>query len=122
MPSDAEIEKEIQDKGLTAPRVTLAHIENKIVGEYATTLDRAFSDTTMSVPLIDGMSRFTIVVLCLQNGFIVTGESAPASASNFDEALGRKIARQHAIDKIWMLEGYALRERLYGAPNTPQAA
>lgn len=110
MPSDVEIEKEIQDKGLTAPRVTLDHIESLITGEYWTTLDKAFA----GAPVAAGMSRFTLVVLVLRNGFIVTGESVPASSANFDEALGRKIARQHAIDKIWMLEGYALRERLAG--------
>ena len=37
-------------------------------------------------------------------------ESAPVSAQNFDEELGRKIARAKARDKIWALEGYALRQ------------
>lgn len=31
---------------------------------------------------------------------------------DFDAELGRKIARGNARDKIWALEGYALRERL----------
>ena len=50
--------------------------------------------------------------LTLRNGFTVTGESACASPENFDAELGKKIARSNARDKIWALEGYALRERL----------
>ena len=34
------------------------------------------------------------------------------SPENFDVELGKKIARSNARDKIWALEGYALRERL----------
>ena len=31
---------------------------------------------------------------------------------NFDEVIGREIARKNAREKIWALEGYLLRERL----------
>jgi hypothetical protein len=55
----------------------------------------------------------TFCVLVLRNGFTVTGESACVSPENFDAELGRKIARQNAIAKVWPLMGYALRERLY---------
>ncbi|ENM1631569.1 hypothetical protein AB6T03_004545, partial [Salmonella enterica] len=48
----------------------------------------------------------------LRNGFTVTGESACVSPKNFDAEIGRKAARQKAIDKIWMLEGYLLKEKL----------
>lgn len=54
----------------------------------------------------------TFCVLVLANGFTVTGESACASPDNFDADLGRKIARQHAVEKIWPLEGYALKTML----------
>lgn len=49
----------------------------------------------------------------LKNGFTVTGESAAASPENFDAEIGRKIARQNAREKIWMLEGYLLKQRLH---------
>ena len=42
----------------------------------------------------------------------LTGESAAVSPENFDVDLGKKIARSNARDKIWALEGYALREKL----------
>jgi hypothetical protein len=54
-----------------------------------------------------------VCALTLRNGFIVTGESAAASHENFDEGIGRKIARENARTKIWALEGYLLRQRLY---------
>lgn len=95
--NDEKIEQEIQAKGLTAPRVTVQRIVDVIVEDTY----YLFPGTTV-----------TICLLKLKNGFSVTGESACASPENFDEELGRKIAYSNAKDKIWALEGYALRERL----------
>ena len=55
----------------------------------------------------------TMCVLDLANGFTVTGESACADARNFNEQIGQKIARDNAANKIWMLEGYLLRQKLH---------
>jgi len=96
--TDQEIEREIQEKGLTAPRVTPELIESKIKSEYY----HVVPNTTL-----------TICVLTLENGYLVTGESAAASEENFDEEIGRKIAKANAVDKIWALEGYLLKEKLY---------
>ena len=60
----------------------------------------------------ESLKLLTFCVLVLKNGFTVTGESACASPENFDTELGRKIARQNAISKVWPLMGYALKERL----------
>lgn len=95
--SENEIENEIQAKGLNAPRLTPALIDAAIVSEQY----YVFPGTTM-----------TVCALSLRNGYIVTGESAAASPENFDEAIGRKIARENARNKIWALEGYLLREKL----------
>lgn len=95
--NEQDIENEIQSKNLNAPRLSPELIDATIVGEDY----YVFPNTTL-----------TVCCLKLKNGFTVTGESASASVENFDEALGRKIARIHARDKIWQLEGYALRERL----------
>ena len=54
----------------------------------------------------------TVCCLTLKNGFTVIGESACVSPSNFDAELGRKISRENARNKIWMLEGYLLKESL----------
>ena len=59
-------------------------------------------------------TTLTVCALTLRNGFIVVGESAAASPENFDQAIGRKIARENARNKIWAFEGYLLREKLNG--------
>ena len=80
------------------PKVTLNDIERKIAKEEY----HRFANTTL-----------TVCVLTLQNGTTITGESACVSPENFDEQLGRKYAREKAIEKIWALEGYLLKENLY---------
>lgn len=97
MPDEKALEAEIQAKGLTAPRLTPALIDATITSEAF----YVFPGTTL-----------TVCALTLRNGFIVTGESAAASPANFNEEIGRKIARDNARQKIWALEGYLLRERL----------
>lgn len=104
--NDSAIENEIQAKGLTAPRVTPQQIEASIVEEQA----HVFAGTTV-----------TVVCLVLRNGFTVIGESACASPENFDAQLGLKIARENAKQKIWALEGYLLRQKLFEAdPRQPR--
>ena len=97
MSNEQAIEKEIQDKGLTAPRVTPQRIDEVIVGE--------------EYYIFPG-TQLTVCCLKLKNGFTVTGESACASPENFDVELGQKIAKENARSKIWPLEGYALKDRL----------
>lgn len=59
------------------------------------------------------LDLLTICTLVLRNGFTVTGESACASPENFDAEIGRKIARTNAVQKIWALEGYLLKQRMH---------
>lgn len=118
--SDQAIEQEIQAKGKTAPRVTPGHIESIITsehyftaaegvsGEFAKTAERYPPDGSVPGPL----ELLTFCVLVLKNGFTVTGESACASPENFDAEIGRKVARDNAVSKIWALEGYLLKQRL----------
>jgi hypothetical protein len=94
------IEKEIQAKGLNAPRLNPAHIDAQILTEQF----YVFPGTTL-----------TVCALTLKNGFHVVGESAAASPENFDQEIGRKISRDNARNKIWALEGYLLRSKLAGA-------
>jgi hypothetical protein len=133
--SDEAIEKEIQAKALNAPRVTPAHIEaviasthyfsasDGVLGElYAVSEDGDIGDGGAPI----GLSLLTFCVLTLKNGFTVTGESACASPQNFNAEIGRKVARENAIAKIWPLEGYLLKQRLYDhslsalSPSTAQ--
>lgn len=113
--NDQHIEQEIQAKGLTAPRVTPADIEANIEIAYYFTGEEALQFAGQNGSPFTAhrsMKLLTLCVLVLRNGFTVTGESACASPENFDAELGRKIARQNAISKVWPLMGYALKERL----------
>lgn len=117
--NDQTIEQEIQSKGLNAPRVTPADIESEINGEYYFTaqdgVQAAFhqqDELTRLTGAHEALGLLTFCVLHLQNGFTVTGESACASPENFDAEIGRKIARQNAVAKIWPLLGFRLRDQL----------
>ena len=96
--NEQQLEQTIQDKGLTAPRLTPELIDDKIASvEY-----HVFPRTCL-----------TVCCMTLENGFTVTGESACASPANFNELIGQDIAFDNAREKIWMLEGYLLKQRLY---------
>lgn len=100
MSNEQQIEQEIKAKGLNAPRLTPDSIDSVIMGEDY----HVFPGTTL-----------TVCALKLRNGFVITGESAAASPENFDAEIGKKIARQNAREKIWMLEGYLLKQRIFEA-------
>ena len=112
--NDQAIEQEIQAKGKTAPRITPADIEANIKSEwFFTASDGVFGATELLMEDEDKhLGLLTFCVLVLRNGFTVTGESACASPENFDAEIGRKIARQNAVQKIWPLMGYELRSQL----------
>ena len=114
--SDASVERQIQSKGLTAPRVTPAALKENIVSaHYFTALQGAmypYRRANLKEEDEQALSLLTFCVLVLQNGFTVSGESACASAENFDAQIGRQIARQNAEQKIWPLMGYALKQQL----------
>lgn len=123
--SDQQIEQEIQAKGLTAPRITPADVQANIASEFYFTADEGVrgasgsSNGEASVCQGEGVAPegslklLTFCVLALKNGFTVTGESACASPENFDAEIGRKIARENAINKVWALMGYALKQHLH---------
>ena len=90
-------EEMIQEAGLVAPRLT----------------PQLIADTVKKTEFFKITDVLTIAVVTLQNGFTVTGESACASPENYNKAIGEKIARENAVDKIWLLEGYLLKQRLF---------
>lgn len=95
---DQEIEKELQDKGLNAPRLCPDDIDAAIV-----------SETFITLP----SGKAMVCELILRNGFSVRGESSCVSKDNFNEDIGKKISREDARNKVWMLEGYLLQEKVY---------
>ena len=118
------LEEEIVTKGLTAPRITPDHVENCISSEYYFTASEGVTGalreqaeakgwTYNGTSFHSSLNLLTFCVLALKNGFTVTGESACASPENFDADIGRKIARENAVEKIWLLEGYLLKQHLH---------
>jgi hypothetical protein len=112
----------------TAPRVTPADIEANIVSEHYFTAGEGIIGAFVAAEQAKGnvdsgcpstvhdirtaLNLLTFCVLVLRNGFTVTGESACASPENFDAEIGRKIARANAVQKVWPLLGFRLRDRL----------
>jgi hypothetical protein len=111
---------EIQEKGLAAPRITAEDIEANIIGEfYFTAADGVNGAFGSNLPHAGTtLGSLTFCVLILRNGFTVTGESACVSPENFDAEIGRKIAREKALDKVWSLMGYELKSKLCGTTST----
>ncbi len=114
---DQELESAIVVAGANvAPRITPADVEANISSEhYFTALDgaeRAAPSYGDNYPTALGLLTFCVLVL--RNGYTVTGESACASPANFNADIGRRIARENAVAKIWPLMGYALRNQLAG--------
>ncbi|WP_061386627.1 Gp49 family protein, partial [Salmonella enterica] len=105
--TDIEIEKEIQAKGKSAPRLTPDHIESVIVSEHYFTAGDGYAGAAalnaqegeLIVPP-EPLDLLTICVLILRNGFTVTVETACVSPTNFDAELARQATRQKSIDKV----------------------
>lgn len=100
--NEQQLEQELQARGLTAPRITPAHI------------DQLLQKAQVGFWQPEG-TTLTICVIQLPNGFCVTGESAAASPENFQEDIGQKLAFEKARDKVWELEGYRLKSDLQEA-------
>lgn len=99
--TDARIEQEIQDKGLTAPRITPADIEANIV-------DR---EIVKHITKTGQVLRWA--VLTTRNGFAVVGKpSCAVSSANDDADIGEKVAITNSREELWPLMGYELRSKL----------
>lgn len=123
MNADQQTEQAIVQAGANvAPRITPADIEANISQEhYFTAAMGCCHESAVNRgdfeagTAIDALNTLTFCVLILRNGFTVTGESACASPANFNADIGRRIARENAVAKIWPLMGYELRSKLAAA-------
>jgi len=139
VPTVNSLEQAIREAGADqAARVTMVDIENHIRSEaYFTgedgvagwflTTHYAKNDTFMANEVARAkadasLKLLTICVLVLQNGFTVVGTSAVASPENFNTEIGRRLARERAVDQVWPLLGYELRNQLHRAECLQQAA
>ena len=82
----------------TEKRLTPSHIDAAIVKEAF----HVFPDSTV-----------TVCMLTLRNGAKVLGHNyGSIDPSQQDWAVGRREARVMAVEKVWELEGYVLRQKL----------
>ena len=93
MLTNKELEKLLSDS--PSPRVTEEYIKSRIRYHNFTRLG----------------STLTICKMEIDNGFIVTGESACVNAENYNQAIGEKIAYDNAFNKLWPLFGFLLAEK-----------
>lgn len=98
--NENELEKDIQAKGLNAPRLTPSKIDEVIASKTFTVLPSG---------------KVMVCELTLINGFTVRGEASVVSKENFNQEIGEKISFDNARNKIWELEGYLLQSKLKGS-------
>lgn len=100
---EQQLEQQLADKGLAAPRVTSQEVDDQVMrAEF-----HRFEGTTT-----------TVCLMTLRNGFTVVGQSACASPENFDAKIGQGLAYTDARNQVWNLQGYLLKDRLFQAQRT----
>ena len=81
-------------------KVTAADLEAEIANEQYATI----------------APRTTVCTLTVKNGFVLVGvNEGPVDPANFDAEQGKKYARQKALDQLWPLLGFRLRDRQHAA-------
>ena len=110
------IEQEIQAKASKGPRVTPFEVEAHIRSEFYFTAEQGVlgeSELGTRPASWTNLDQVTICVLILTNGTKIVGvNEGPVSRENFKADLGRQYARQKAVDQIWPLLGFRLRDEL----------
>lgn len=100
----------------TAPKVTPFEVEAQIRSEFFFTAEQGVlgeSEMGTRPASWTKLDQVTICVLILRNGTKVVGvNEGPVSRENFSVDLGRRYARQKAIDQVWPMLGYELRSKL----------
>lgn len=95
------IEQEIQAKGLTAPRITPADIDENIV------------DTEIIKHVSKTGQVLRWAILTTRNGFAVVGKpSCSVSSANDNAEIGEEVAIGNSKDELWPLMGYELKTKL----------
>ena len=108
-------------------RVTPDDIQREIVSEHYFTAEQGARHPDAQNPLDFGdipenLRRLTFCVLVLKNGFKVVGLNyGDIDPAQHDAARGRQEARAQAVEKVWELLGFRLRDKLAGI-NDPSKA
>jgi len=108
-------EDELEERAV-AKRVTLKDVEDSILFCYFFTAADGVRATQKTTARMQGKAKnlelLTFCVLVLQNGFTVTGQSACADPANYQKDIGDRLAKTDAVNKIWPLLGFVLKNEL----------
>ncbi len=120
-PGPDSLEREIQAKADKAPRVTPSDIEAEIVSEhYFTAADGVIGQQAIKtiedawdIEAPAPLHLLTFCVLLLKNGAKVVGINYGAiDPAQHSAEIGRQKARAQAVDKVYELLGFRLRDEL----------
>lgn len=107
--SDHRIENEIQAKGLTAPRVSLAD------------LDANIASVEIHKHQTEGGQILRWAIITTRSGFAVVGKpSVAVSPANDNAEIGEKVATDNSRNELWPLMGYHLHQQLHEQQQTKQ--
>lgn len=79
-------------------------------------VDKKNIDNIIANSIISVETKFdkcTIVTVQLPNGFVLVESSGAIDINNYNENIGYECCMTKIIDKLWMLEGYALANEVY---------
>jgi|GEM_PF-1842066 len=107
-------------KASTGPRVTPADVEAEIVSEHYLNAGDAVLFTNDGFKLEkdqeQALSSITICVLILKNGTKLAGINYGAiDPKQHSAEIGRQEARAQAVERVWELLGFRLRDKLAGS-------
>lgn len=115
----------MNDQTKAGPSLTPADIEAEIAWEHYFSaqngVDGAGAAAGHPTPELEALRMVTFCTLILRNGTKIVGINyGPVSPENFNAEQGRQEARENAVDQVWPLLGYALRDKLASQSAAPK--
>ena len=99
-------------------KVTMEDIEACILAEFYYSAEEGITAAAVNNgeeyehgrPALEALRRLTHCTIVLRNGFTVTGSNNCVSAKEWDPVVGKKMARENALETVWLVMGYALKD------------
>lgn len=100
--------------------ITLKDVEELIELEYFVNEKTVILGVPVNVSpaILDRLSRLIRCTIILKNGMIFTGENISVSPSLWDPALGKQLAREAALEKIYQCFAFHRFQTAYDNGDT----
>lgn len=95
------------------PALTLAEAQAQVASKTAPKVTKESIEAAINQVSYLHHDTLTVCIINMKNGFMQIGKAAPASAANFDPAIGERYAYEDAFRGLWQLEGYSLCQKLF---------